>query len=279
MDKFAVALATHHLPSAIYVCEAKPTEMNNLEKCLTKEVHETRFEFGLSPLHSYIRFFEYFLHVSYRLELKSWRISTAEGKEAMLHKKARLQKDFRVKMGLLVDIPKSGGSGTSNDGNTARAFFNNPKMAAEITGISEHVIIRCATLLQCMASGYKINVNKFGEFALDTAKELIKLYPWFYLPPSLHKVLVHAPDVISYALLPIGELSEEAAESKNKDIKMFRRQHTRKMSRIATNTDLINRLLLSSDPFLTGQRKLPCTKKSVLLKSAYDLLDGTNLFD
>jgi len=65
------------------MCEAKPTEMNNLEKCLTKKVHETRFEFGLSPLHSYIRFFEYFLHVSYRLELKSWRISTAEGKEAM----------------------------------------------------------------------------------------------------------------------------------------------------------------------------------------------------
>ena len=130
-----------------------------------------------------------------------------------------------------------------------------------------------------MASGYKINVNKFLEFALDTAKELIKLYPWYYLPPSIHKILVHAQDVINYALLPIGELSEEAAESKNKDIKMFRRQHTRKMSRVATNTDLINRLLLSTDPFLTGQRKLPCTKKSVLIKSAFDLLNGTNLFD
>jgi len=66
---------------------------------------------------------------------------------------------------------------------------------------------------------------------------------------------------------------------KNKDIKMFRRQHTRKMSHMATNTDLINRLLLSSDPFLTGQRKLQCTKKSVLLRSAYNLLDGKNYFD
>lgn len=246
---------------------------------MTKKVHETRFEFGLSPLHSYIRFFEYFLHVSYRLDLKKWRINTAEAKEAMLHRKAQMQKDFRLKMGLLVDMPRSGGSGTSNDGNTARAFFNNPKMSVEITGINENVIVRCATLLQCMASGYKINVNKFGEFALDTAKELIKLYPWYYLPASLHKVLVHAPDVINYALLPIGELSEEAAESKNKDIKMFRRQNTRKMSHIATNTDLINRLLLSSDPFLTGQRKLPCTEKTVLLKSAYDLLDGAHLLN
>lgn len=87
----------------------------------------------------------------------------------MLHRKVQMQKDFRLKIGLLVDIPRSGGSGTSNDGNTARAFFNNPKMSAEITGINENVIVRCATLLQCMASGYKINVNKFGEFALDTA--------------------------------------------------------------------------------------------------------------
>jgi len=81
-------------------------------------------------------------------------------------------------------------------------------------------------LLQCFASGYKINASKFGEYALDTARKLISLYPRYYLPPSVHKILVHAPDVTNYALVPIGELSEEAAESKNKDIKMFRRQQT-----------------------------------------------------
>lgn len=30
--------------SKCYICEAKPTEMKNLEKCLTRKVHETRFE-------------------------------------------------------------------------------------------------------------------------------------------------------------------------------------------------------------------------------------------
>jgi len=73
-----------------------------------------------------------------------------------------------------------------------------------------------------LASGYKINAAKFGEYALDTARKLISLYPWYYLPPSIHKILVHAPDVINYALVSIGELSEEAAESKDKDIKMFK---------------------------------------------------------
>ncbi|GFR29389.1 hypothetical protein TNCT_592631, partial [Trichonephila clavata] len=39
-------------------------------------------------------------------------------------------------MGLLADAPKAG-FGTSNDGNTARAFFRNPEIASSITGIDE----------------------------------------------------------------------------------------------------------------------------------------------
>ena len=61
-----------------YICGAKPTEMNNIEECLGREVKEKYFEFGLSPLHSYIRFFEYFLHISYKLEVKLWQVRSAE---------------------------------------------------------------------------------------------------------------------------------------------------------------------------------------------------------
>jgi len=48
-------------------------------------------------------------------------------------------------MGLHVDQPRSGGSGTSNDGNTARIFFSDTKLSADITGLHENVKIRCAT--------------------------------------------------------------------------------------------------------------------------------------
>lgn len=94
-----------------------------------------------------------------------------------------------------------------------------------------------------------------------------------YLSASVHKILIHGPAIIRSCLVPIGELSEEAAEARNKDIKSFRRKHTRKISRVLTNTDLFNRLLLSSDPFISGQRKLPCKQKSKLLKSVIELLD------
>lgn len=40
-----------------YICKAKPKEMNDIDICLQKVVHQENYEFGLSPLHSYITFF------------------------------------------------------------------------------------------------------------------------------------------------------------------------------------------------------------------------------
>jgi hypothetical protein len=68
------------------------------------------------------------------------------------------------------------------------------------------------------------------------------------MPPSVHEILIHGPYIVASFILPIGQLSEEAQESRNKDIKKYREHFTRKSSRIETNRDLFNRLLLSSDP-------------------------------
>ena len=111
-------------------------------------------------------------------------------------------------MSLIVDKPRTADSESSNDGNTTRRFFNEAQVFAEITGIEKHLIENCAILLKTLSSGYKMNVEKFREFALDTAWELTTRYIWYYIPPSAHKVLIHALDVIQHALVSIGELSE-----------------------------------------------------------------------
>lgn len=206
------------------------------------------------------------LHVSYRLEIKQWQVRGAENKQ-FLRRKQIIQCEFRNKMGLIVDKPRTGGSGSSNDGNTARRFFNEAQVSAEITGIEKHLIENCAILLQTLSSGYKINVEKFRELALATARELTTKYSWYYIPPSVHKILIHAPDIIEHALVSIGELSDEAAEARNKDVKKYRLNHTRTISRVATNQDLINRLLLTSDPLISGQKKLPSKKKLIFTKN------------
>lgn len=58
----------------------------------------------------------------------------------------------------------------------------------------------------------------------------------------MHTILIHTSVVFQYVLLSIRELSEEATESRNKDVEMYGSHHARKDSRVAANQDLFNRL-------------------------------------
>lgn len=98
------------------------------------------------------------------------------------------------------------GSGTTNDGNSARRFFKHAEKTAEITGVDITLIKRFGTLLNAMASGHAINVDAFDKFALQTAELFVDLYSWYYMPASVHKMLIHGADIIKHALLPIGNL-------------------------------------------------------------------------
>jgi hypothetical protein len=46
----------------------------------------------------------------------------------------------------------------------------------------------------------------------------------------------------------IGKLSEEAQEARNRDCRRFRLCNTQKTARVNSNRDLLNMLLISSDP-------------------------------
>ncbi|XP_031782937.1 uncharacterized protein LOC116416855 [Nasonia vitripennis] len=85
----------------------------------------------------------------------------------------------------------------------------------------------------------------------------VELYPWYYMPPSIHTILIHGHLIVQAVVLLIGMFSEEAQECKNKDIKRYRENHSRKTSRTETNMDTFKRLLLSSDPLISLSRKLP----------------------
>ncbi|XP_076663948.1 uncharacterized protein LOC143370380 [Andrena cerasifolii] len=236
-----------------YICEAKPTEMNCLEKVVCKPIKEDLLNFGMSSLHAWIRCMECLLHIAYRLDFKTWSASTPQRKILMKEKKDEIQKEFRNRLGLIVDMVKQG-YGTSNDGNTARRFFENPEITAQITGLNEDLIKKFSILLQAIASGLEINKQKFGEFAMNLARQYVELYGWYYMPPTVHKILIHGQAIIAHAILPIGQLTEEAQEARNKDFRHYRELHARKSSRKLTNQDVLNNLLISSDPYISTSR-------------------------
>lgn len=153
------------------------------------------------------------------------------------------------------------GSGTTNDGNTARKFFSDPAKTAAITGLDSCLIKRFSTILRVIASGEPINNEEFEKFARLTAEMYVELYGWYYMPSSVHKLLLHGAEVIKhFNIMPIGKLSEEASEARNKDFKKIREHHSRKFCRKATNEDIFNGLLVSSDPYLSSIR--PVLRKS-----------------
>ena len=97
--------------------------MNNLDVIYEKTINIDSLKYGLSPLHAYMRFYECLLHIAHRLDIKKWRVSTGLERQAYEKKKKEIQHKLREQLGLIADVPISGGRGTSNDGNSARIFF------------------------------------------------------------------------------------------------------------------------------------------------------------
>ena len=237
-----------------YLCGLRGSELNDLEKILNTPIVTANLKYGMSSLHAWIRCFEFLVHVSYKLSICQYNAYESDGTKEMVeqHKKY-IQKQFKDGMHLKVDQPKQG-AGNSNDGNTARAFFSNPEKSAKVTGLDIEVIERFHVILETISSGHIVDHEKYKTFAFETAQLFIRKYSWFIMSPTVHKVLCHGAKIIENAPLPIGQLSEEAAESNNKYARQFRLFFTRKSCRELTMTDLFYRLLANSDPYIASLR-------------------------
>ena len=85
-------------------------------------------------------------------------------------------------------------------------------------------------------------------------------------------VLFH-PQVINALPVPVGVASEERLEAQHKTIRRVRETHTRKSSRVNSNTDLVHWLLQSSSPLVAQFRKRRVKqKRRELLPEAQRLL-------
>lgn len=128
------------------------------------------------------------------------------------------------------------------------------EFAAKTTGVNENLIRRFRTILIAVNSTKVVDIQKFKLYAYETAQLYVQLYKWYFMPPSVHKVLIHGADLIESFDLPIGIFSEEAQEARNKDFRNVRENNSRKNSRTNTNEDILHWLLISSDPVISSLR-------------------------
>lgn len=266
MAKHLASLQKEASTQTCGICRAVSKNMNNLSLVQSYPVDVDLFKYGLSTLHAWIRFFECILHISYRISIKKWQIR-GEDKPEVEARKSEIQLQLRKHMGLLVDIPMAG-SGYTNNGNTARRFFSEPDLAARITGVCETLIYKFSVILRVLASGYEVNTDAFRSYALETAEIFVDRYPWYNMPSSVHRILIHGADIISHVALPIGMMSEEALKARNKEFRDLRQNHSLKDNRTNTMQDIMNGLLISSDPLITSLSKPSyISRKDILLDS------------
>ncbi|KAL4710844.1 hypothetical protein ACJJTC_016128 [Scirpophaga incertulas] len=248
-----------------YICKAVGKDLNAINVMRTPDTD--MYKFGISPLHARLRTMECLLNVAYRLDIKVWQVRGNDKKVAFKKRKEDIIKKFKD-VGLIIDKVKPG-FGTSNDGNTARRFFKDSQATANITGVDKTLIYRLSIILRLLSSEYEIDPQKFQEYCDDTRILYLNLYSWYIMPVTLHKILIHGAEIIKNCIIPIGQMSEEASEGQNKEIRKVRSGHTCKISRVRSNFDLLKYLLLCSDPYITQLCKL---KKKKVTKCNKDFL-------
>lgn len=264
--------------STCVLCGAKPSEMNRMP-IFERPVNEGCYKYGLSTLHAWIKCFECILHIAYKQSIKTWRKTGKEMSDQVDEKIRIIQDRFKKEMGLIVDRVKTG-YGTSNDGNTARRFFSNVELSAEITGVDKTLINNFSIILRTLSCGRNINIPNFENLLKETALLYFRLYPWYYMPATVHKILIHGIDYVKYFTIPIGMLSEEAIESSHKIIRNARLRHTRKTGRVQSNKDLIVYLIIQSEPSISmySQKKLfKNYDKNDISMYVIEREDGTNI--
>jgi hypothetical protein len=174
-------------------------------------------------------------------------------------------------LGFRVNTCIGNRSGSTNTGNAARKFYSNAELIAIILKIPVEFIKGLRTVWEMLRSPYKLDSDKaqakcnevldyYFEFfkmtdeekaerKIDGSKaELIEV--WYKIASSVHKVLVHMKQMLDKCPVPPGLCSEEAPECNNQRVRFILTKLTRKMSRLKMLIDLVNRLLLISDPHM-----------------------------
>lgn len=248
VDTKVVNDITETVSQACFICSKSGRRLNDAVESTAEDLGICSQVF--SPLHAKIRSMEQFLNIAYKMTLDEpkWRVSKNNG--TVTDRQDTIRQSLRDELGLRISAAVPGG-GNSNDGNTADVFFANVAIVSRITGLDEELLERISALLTVLNSRERIDAAAYRLYAEETRKLYIKLYDWYPLSPTLHKILVHGADIIKRSLLPIGMLSEEAQEARNKSIRKFRQFHARKFNRTVNLEDVFKRLMFTSDPVVS----------------------------
>ena len=221
-----------------------------------------------SPLHAYLRCFSWLMDLIGHLNggVCRWSPSSAKVKSARNFVCGLLKE----KLNILIDFASSQG-GTSTTGKVARRCLVKRKSSEKDfiywvlstiqTDYKEAIILihtYLGAILRVYNCGRHIDTEELALVCRKLYLLILNTFPWANITPTLHKVLAHAPDIISSFNngLELEQLSEEGLEASNKLIRRYRERLSRKFSFEDNIKDVFTRMLCQSDPLLLLNRRV-----------------------
>ena len=122
----------------------------------------------------------------------------------------------------------------------------------------------------------KVDVDRVRLLGQQVYLQLVQLFPWVVVSPSVHRILAHSWEVmLQNDCYGLGSQSEEGLEALNKFIRRMRSSGARKDSTLHNFTDTFNHLWDRSRPVIvemerTIKRRPAKLKVSIEIESVVD---------
>jgi len=108
-----------------------------------------------------------------------------------------------------------------------------------------------SVILRAVSSTQSLNITELKKLTVNFSLFIANEFSWVEYNITVHNLIFHSAELVERNNgIALGELSEEALESCNKDVRNYREFLSRKCGHIPNLTDVFNRLFIRSDPLI-----------------------------
>ena len=272
VDTFTINRTTEQVVQIWYkMCSGeivkKPHDQAVRQGVTQEPIVELESVASMSPLHSQLRFFDFLLKIIYCLNAGLFNWSNEQTVLGASYRFLKESKDvvrsaIRDQTGVAIDIPDATGKGgTSTSGNTIHTLLSQERNIEVLRSLVPErfqealhdCITRSYVITKLYNSTYKIDVDAYKEFCVDTKKKLLTSFngnarSWIYLTPTVHGVLEHAWELVeANEEKGLMAYTESSLECNNKILRLMRVALSKKTNQMENLTDCLNRLWIRSD--------------------------------
>ena len=119
-------------------------------------------------------------------------------------------------------------------------------------GVEPELIGNIASLILAANCRFKLKTDNYKRLACKVFDRYNQLLPGYHMPPGLHILLVHVPQLQDILDYPVSRTSEECIEALQKVVREAIRHHTLLTSAESINLSLLRYLFVISDPVIAS---------------------------